>query len=286
MSGGVDSSVAAALLASEGHDVIGVSMQLYDQHEQEGQVALRHRAARSTICTTRGARRRAIGIPHYIMNFERQFESARDRQLRDEYINGRTPIPCSHCNSDLKFATLLDRAAVARRRRSSRPVTSRASTFDEATRHAIVLQARRRSREGSVLLPVLADAGAARARAFPVGDLDKARCARSRASAACRSPTSPTATRSASCRMATTPRSSSATPAAASPREGEIVDTAGAGRRPAPRRPSLHRRPAQGPGLSSAAIPLYVVQLDAKTSTVMVGARARSGADDADGGDR
>ncbi len=107
MSGGVDSSVAAALLAEQGHDVIGVSMQLYDQ--TEGQTGF------GTCCTIddlHDARRvaAAIGIPHYIVNFENRFDEQVVSNFIREYASGRTPIPCAHCNSDLKFATLLERA--------------------------------------------------------------------------------------------------------------------------------------------------------------------------------
>ena len=107
MSGGVDSSVAAALLKEQGHDVVGVSMQLYDQ--REGAEAF------GTCCTIddlHDARRvaAAIGIPHYILNLERQFEETVVRNFVGEYAAGRTPLPCAHCNSDLKFSTLLDRA--------------------------------------------------------------------------------------------------------------------------------------------------------------------------------
>jgi tRNA-specific 2-thiouridylase len=107
MSGGVDSSVAAALLAEQGHDVIGVSMQLYDQ--SEGQTNF------GTCCTIDDlydARRvaAAIGIPHYIVNFENRFDEQVVSNFIREYAAGRTPIPCAHCNSDLKFATLLERA--------------------------------------------------------------------------------------------------------------------------------------------------------------------------------
>ncbi len=107
MSGGVDSSVAAALLAEQGHDVIGVSMQLYDQREWQPSFG--------TCCTLddlNDARRvaAAIGIPHYILNLERQFSETVVSNFVSEYAAGRTPIPCAHCNSDLKFATLVERA--------------------------------------------------------------------------------------------------------------------------------------------------------------------------------
>src|SRR5436309_2970652 len=107
MSGGVDSSVAAALLADSGHDVIGVSMQLYDQ--TDGQTSF------GTCCTIddlHDARRVAhrLNIPHYIVNFEQEFQRTVVANFVDEYAAGRTPIPCAHCNSSLKFATLLERA--------------------------------------------------------------------------------------------------------------------------------------------------------------------------------
>src|SRR3954469_7477361 len=107
MSGGVDSSVAAALLAEAGHDVIGVSMQLYDQ--SEGQTSF---GSCCTIDDLHDARRvaAAINIPHYILNFERQFDAQVVSNFVREYASGRTPLPCARCNSDLKFATLAERA--------------------------------------------------------------------------------------------------------------------------------------------------------------------------------
>ncbi len=107
MSGGVDSSVAAALLAEQGHDVIGLSMQLYDQRGEH---------AFGSCCTLDDlydARRvaSAVGFPHYILNFERQFQETVISNFVREYASGRTPIPCAHCNSDLKFSTLVDRAS-------------------------------------------------------------------------------------------------------------------------------------------------------------------------------
>jgi len=128
MSGGVDSSVAAALLAEQGHDVIGLSMQLYPSPPfggAQGDLELAERSTGSgqanatetfgSCCTLddlHDARRvaSARGFPHYIVNFERQFRDTVIANFVTEYTSGRTPIPCAHCNSDMKFATLLDRA--------------------------------------------------------------------------------------------------------------------------------------------------------------------------------
>ena len=108
MSGGVDSSVAAALLAGAGHDVVGLSMQLYDQRESPDTFG-----SCCSLDDLHDARRvaAAIGIPHYIVNFEQKFQDTVVQNFVDEYAAGRTPIPCVHCNADLKFATLVDRAA-------------------------------------------------------------------------------------------------------------------------------------------------------------------------------
>lgn len=107
MSGGVDSSVAAAILQEEGYEVIGLSMQLYDQRGNE--------PGFGNCCTPddlHDAKRVAnvLNIPHYIVNFQQQFNEQVLRPFVNEYAEGRTPIPCVHCNSELKFSTLLDRA--------------------------------------------------------------------------------------------------------------------------------------------------------------------------------
>src|SRR3989440_5396595 len=107
MSGGVDSSVAAALLADQGHDVIGLSMQLYDQTD-----GTRTFGSCCSLDDLYDARRvaAAINIPHYILNFERQFDEQVISNFVGEYLHGRTPLPCARCNTDLKFATLAERA--------------------------------------------------------------------------------------------------------------------------------------------------------------------------------
>ena len=107
MSGGVDSSVAAALLVDDGYDVVGVSMQLYDQERGDARFG--------TCCTIddlHDARRvaAALGIPHYIVNLERRFEDVVVDNFVREYAAGRTPLPCAHCNSELKFSTLAEQA--------------------------------------------------------------------------------------------------------------------------------------------------------------------------------
>ena len=105
MSGGVDSSVAAALLAEQGHDVIGLSMQLYPQNGG-------HFGSCCTLDDLHDARRVAstLGFPHYILNLEERFNDTVISNFVHEYASGRTPLPCAHCNSDLKFSTLLERA--------------------------------------------------------------------------------------------------------------------------------------------------------------------------------
>src|SRR5689334_14916037 len=107
MSGGVDSSVAAGLLAREGRDVIGLSMQLYDQ--QQGDITF---GCCCTLDDLQDARRaaRTIGLPHYMVHFEHKFEEHVVSNFVRDYASGRTPIPCVHCNGDLKFASLVERA--------------------------------------------------------------------------------------------------------------------------------------------------------------------------------
>ena len=169
MSGGVDSSVAAALLAQQGHEVIGLSMQLYDQ--REGQVRF------GTCCTIddlHDARRVAarIGIPHYIVNFERQFADQVISNFVREYASGRTPIPCVHCNGDLKFATLAERASALDAKFVATGHYARVE-HDETTGAYRLMRGLDPAKDQSYFLFTLNQAQLAHAM-FPVGAMDKA----------------------------------------------------------------------------------------------------------------
>ena len=266
MSGGVDSSVAAARLVDAGHEVIGLSMQLYDQRDG-------HAGAFGRCCSLddlHDARRvaAALGIPHYVLNLERAFQETVVANFAREYASGRTPIPCSHCNSELKFATLVDRAA----------------GFDAgivATGHyariRVDADGRRRLHRGldadkdqSYFLFALTQEQLARA-AFPVGDWTKAEV-RARA----RERRLPVADKPDSQEICFVPDGDYARVVEqhldAPPAGGEIRD---AGGRVLGRHEGVHRfTVGQRKGLRlSTAEPLYVLAIEPDTATLVVGSR-------------
>jgi len=105
MSGGVDSTVVAALLHKAGYDVVGVTLQLYDHGE-----ALKKKGACCAGQDIHDARLAAdtIGIPHYVLDYESRFKDAVIDQFADSYLKGQTPVPCIRCNQTVKFRDLLD----------------------------------------------------------------------------------------------------------------------------------------------------------------------------------
>lgn len=107
MSGGVDSSVTAALLKEQGYDVVGITMQLYDHG-----VAVQKKGACCAGQDIQDARRVAerIGIPHYVLDYEERFRRAVMDDFAESYVAGETPIPCVRCNERVKFRDLLTTA--------------------------------------------------------------------------------------------------------------------------------------------------------------------------------
>ncbi len=111
MSGGVDSSAVAAMLRAEGRNVIGLTMQLWNQRRLAGHEGMPE-SVQGRCCSiddVYDARRVAetLGIPYYVVNHEERFERDVVRPFVEEYLAGRTPIPCSLCNNQLKFDQLL-----------------------------------------------------------------------------------------------------------------------------------------------------------------------------------
>jgi tRNA-uridine 2-sulfurtransferase len=107
MSGGVDSSVAAAMMKAAGHDVIGITLQLYDHGSATGR--------KGSCCAGQDihdARRVAdhIGIPHYVLDYEAKFAEKVIDQFAQSYLDGETPIPCVTCNNEIKFRDLMETA--------------------------------------------------------------------------------------------------------------------------------------------------------------------------------
>ncbi|MEZ5730997.1 MAG: tRNA 2-thiouridine(34) synthase MnmA [Paracoccaceae bacterium] len=104
MSGGVDSSVVAAMLAEEGYDVVGVTLQLYDHG-----AALAKKGACCAGQDIHDARRvaEAMGFPHYVLDYENMFREAVIDEFADAYLAGATPVPCIRCNERVKFKDLL-----------------------------------------------------------------------------------------------------------------------------------------------------------------------------------
>jgi tRNA-specific 2-thiouridylase len=109
MSGGVDSSVAAAILLEKGYDVIGVTMQIWPETPEEVKLTEGGCCSLSAVDDARRVAN-ALGIPYYVLNFKEVFEDRVINYFIDEYLLGRTPNPCIACNRHVKFEALLNKA--------------------------------------------------------------------------------------------------------------------------------------------------------------------------------
>src|SRR5205809_5418409 len=175
MSGGVDSSTVAAMLRAEGHNVIGLTMQLWNQRRLAGHEGMPE-SVKGRCCSlddVYDARRVAehIGIPYYVVNHEEQFEREVVRPFVQEYLSGRTPIPCSLCNNHLKFDQLI---TVAQQIGADALATGHYAQveFDQAGRRWLLKRPADRSKDQTYFLFGLTQDQLSRT-LFPLGEMRK-----------------------------------------------------------------------------------------------------------------
>jgi tRNA-specific 2-thiouridylase len=175
MSGGVDSSTVAAMLRAQGHNVIGLTMQLWNQRRLAGREGMPE-SVQGRCCSlddVYDARRvaRQIGIPYYVVNHEESFEREVVRPFVEEYLSGRTPIPCSLCNNHLKFEQL---HVVARQIGAERVATGHYARvdFDEKTQRWLLKRPADHSKDQTYFLFGLTQEQLSRT-LFPLGDMTK-----------------------------------------------------------------------------------------------------------------
>jgi len=174
MSGGVDSCTVAALLQQHGRPIVGLTMQLWNQRrlpELQGDGPAQHRCC--SLDDVYDAKRVAqhLNFPHYVVNFEQQFEQRVVRPFVEEYLAGRTPIACTNCNTDVKFEPLL---RMARQIGAERLATGHYARIrkDERTGRYQLLRARDDSKDQSYFLWGLTQEQLSRSE-FPLGVLSK-----------------------------------------------------------------------------------------------------------------
>src|SRR5712692_2880429 len=175
MSGGVDSSTVAAMLRAEGHQVVGLTMQLWNQRRLAGHEGMPE-SVQGRCCSiddVYDARRVAehIGVPYYLANHEQRFERDVVRPFVEEYLSGRTPIPCSLCNNHLKFDQLL---VVARQIGADRVATGHYAqvTFNQETGRWLLKRPADKSKDQTYFLFGLTQEQLSRTM-FPLGGMTK-----------------------------------------------------------------------------------------------------------------
>jgi len=174
MSGGVDSSTVAAVLQQQGRPIVGLTMQLWNQRrlpELQGDGPAQHRCC--SLDDVYDARRVAqhLNFPHYVVNFEHQFEERVVRPFVRDYLSGRTPIACTNCNTDVKFEPLL---RMARQIGADRLATGHYARirYDAAADRYQLLRSLDPSKDQSYFLWGLSQEQLSRSE-FPLGELSK-----------------------------------------------------------------------------------------------------------------
>jgi tRNA-specific 2-thiouridylase len=171
MSGGVDSSAAAAILKTEGYDLVGFSMQLWDQKRSTGQDLPSRCCSIDDLYDARSVAS-TLGFPYYVVNFEAEFKRKVVRNFVESYRQGLTPSPCVLCNSHMKFEHLVRMAEEVQASFIATGHYARVARDPENGRY-LLLRGRDRAKDQSYFLFELTQDQLARAM-FPLGELEKA----------------------------------------------------------------------------------------------------------------
>ena len=174
MSGGVDSSVAAALLVEQGHEAVGVTMRVWAARRPEDAVERFGSCCGTEASDDARAVARTLGIPYYFLDMADEFERAVVTPFAAEYRRGRTPVPCLACNTDLKFGSLLARARAWDAAAVATGHYARV-TRDAVTGRWLLWRGRDARKDQSDFLWPLTQSQLAAAR-FPVGEIGRASC--------------------------------------------------------------------------------------------------------------